>query len=101
MMLDSSNAMPVKKNVVNPLNSFKCLASRSKLAQNAILEHLFCKNCPGGIPQTPMLCMLIVFDTMQFAETSSKGLVHYYYMPQASKILSTGITSIPSYKFTI
>ena len=93
--------MPVKKNVVSPLNSFKCSASRSKLAQNAYLEHIFCKNCPGGTPRTPILCMLIVFHTMQFAETSSKSLVHYYYMPKASKILSTGIASIPLYKFTI
>ena len=54
-------------------------------------------------PQTPMLCMLIVFHTMSFAVALSKGLIHYYYMPQASKILSTGIASIaiPSYKFTI
>ena len=48
--------------------------------------------------QTPMLCILIVFHTMPFVVTLSKGLVHYYYVPQASEILSTGIASIPSYK---
>ena len=52
-------------------------------------------------PQTPMLCMLIVFHTMTFAVTLSKDLVHYYYIPQASTILSTCTVSIPSYKFTI
>ena len=52
-------------------------------------------------PQTPMLYVLIAFHTMSFAVTLSKGLIHYYYMPQASKILSTGIASTPSYKFTI
>ena len=49
-------------------------------------------------PQTPMLCMLIVFHTMPFVVSLSKGLIHCYYKPQASKILSTGIiTSTLSY----
>ena len=40
-----------------------------------------------------MLCILIAFHTMPFAVTLSKGLIHYYYTPQASKILTTGIVS--------
>ena len=66
------------------------------------LEHLFCKSSWAACLHTPMLCKLNVFYTMLFAVTLSKGFIHYYYMPQASKILSTGIASIPSYnKFTI
>ena len=92
------------KNVVSPLNSFIC--SVYQLVDQ--IWHKMKSQCTYYIkcfwvacPQTPMLCMLIVFHTMQFAVTLSKGLVHYYYMPQAFKILSIPIASIPSYKFTI
>ena len=45
--------------------------------------------------------VLIVFHTKPFEVTLSKVLVHYYYMPQASNVLSIGIAIIPSYKFKI
>ena len=95
--------MPVK-NVMSPLNSFKCSVYQL-VDQNwhkmQSQSTYFVKKFLGGTPQTPMLCLLIVFHTMPFAVTLSYGLIHYYYMPQASKFLSTGIASIPSYKFTI
>ena len=91
-------------NLVNPLNSFKCSAcqlvdqNRHRIqSQSTCFVNVFWVT----FPQTPMLCMLIVFHTIPFVVKLSKGLVHYYYMPQASKILSTGIASIPLYKFTI
>ena len=93
--------MLVKKNVVSPLNYFKYSASRSKLAQMQSQSTYFVKFFWVAHSQTPMLCMLIVFHTVSFAVTSSKGLVHYYYMPQASKFLSTSIASAPLYKVTI
>ena len=83
---------------------FSLSPNRSKLTQYAISENLFFKNFVSGTPsepETPMLSMLILLHTMSFAMTFSKGLVHYYYMPQVSKILSTGIASVPSYKFTV
>ena len=64
--------MPVK-NIMSLLNSYKCeayqLVDQSKLAQNAFSELLFCKNVLGETPQTPILCLLIVFHTMPFAVT--------------------------------
>ena len=91
-------------NVVSPLNSFKCSACQlvdqnwhKMQSQNTYFVKVFWVT----FPQTPMLCMLIVFHIMPFVVKLSKGPVHYYYMPQASKILSTGIASIPLYKFTI
>ena len=51
-------------------------------------------------PQTPMLCMSVAFHTMPFTVTLSKGPIHYYYMPQASKTLPTETASITLYKFT-
>ena len=73
-----------------------------KLTQNANLEHLFCKSSWAACLHTPMICKLYVFHTMLFAVTLSKSFIHYYYMLQASKIVSTGIASIPSYnKFII
>ena len=96
--------MPVKKNVVSLLNSFKCSAyqlvdqNRHKLqSQSTYSVKIFW----AAYPLTPILCMLILFYTMPFAVTLSKGLVDYYYMPWASKILSIGIASIPSHKLTI
>ena len=77
---------------------FSLSASKSKLAQNAISEYLFCKDFLGGTPHTLMLCMLSVFHTMPFAMTSFIGLVHYYNMTEASKILSTGIAIVYLHK---
>ena len=95
--------MPVK-NVGSPLNYFKCSAYQlvdqnwhKMQSQNTYFVNVFCMACP----QTPMLCKLIVVHTMSFVVTLFKGLIHYYYMPQASKIFSIGIANIPSYKFTI
>ena len=91
-------------NLVSPLNSFKCSACQlvdqnwyKMQSQSTYFVKVFWMT----FPQTPMLCMLIVFHTMPFVVTLSKGLVHYYYMPQASKILSTGLASIPLYKLII
>ena len=90
--------------LVSPLNSFKCSACQLVdqnwhriQSQSTCFVNFFWVT----FPQTPMFCMLIVFHTMPLVVTLSKGLVHYYYMPQASKILSTGLASIPLYKFTI
>ena len=92
--------MPVKKNVVSPPNSFKCSVYllvdqnlHKMQSQSIYFVKIFLVTCP----QTPIICMLTVFHTMPFAVTLFKGLVHYYNMPQASKFLSTGIASIPSY----
>ena len=74
-------------------------ASISKMAQNAMSEQLLCKNFLGRMPPGSHTCMLIVFHMMPFVVTLSKDLIHYYYMPQASKILSTGIASIYTYTF--
>ena len=93
--------MLVKKNVVSPLNYFKYSVSRSKLAQMQSQSTYFVKLFWVVHSQTPMLYILIVFHTVSFAVTLSKGLVLYYYMPQASKFLSTGIASTPSYKVII
>ena len=86
--------MPVKKNVVNPLNSYKCSGYQlvnqnwhKMQSQSTYFVKLFWVACH----QTSTFCMFIVFHTMPFAMALSKDLVHYYYMPQASKILSTGI----------
>ena len=87
-------AMPVKKNVVSPLNSYKCsgyqLANQNWHKMQSQSTY-FVKPFWVACHQTPTLCMFIVFHTIPFAMALSKGLVHYYYMPQVSKILSTGI----------
>ena len=93
--------MSVKKNVVSSLNSFKCSAYQlvdQKWHKMQFQSTHFVKIFQVARSQTPMFSMLIVFHTMSFAVTLSKGLIHYYYMPQVSKILSTGITSIATSK---
>ena len=71
------------KNVVSILNSFKCSAYQL-VNQNWHTKQYqstyFVKIYLGGMPQTPMLCMLIVFHIMPFAMTLSIRLVHYYNM---------------------
>ena len=96
--------MLVKKNVVSPLNYFKYSAYQlvdQNWHKRNLRTPIFVKLFWVAHSQTPMLCMLIVFHTVSFAVTLSKGLIHYYYMPQASKFLSTGMASTPSYKVTI
>ena len=101
MMMDSSNASKEECSESSEFFFFKCSAYQlvdqnwhKMQFQSTYLVKYFRR----AHPQTPMFSMLIVFHIMPFAVTLSKGLIHYYYMPQVSKILSTGIASIATSK---
>ena len=93
------------KNVVSPLNSFKCSAYQlvdqnwhKMQSQNTYFVNIFCV----ARPQTPMLCKLIVVHTMPFSVTSFKGLIHYYvlYATGFHNFLNRN-SQYTSYKFII
>ena len=95
--LASDQMMMNRRRIMSPQNSFKCSAYQlvdqnwHKMQSHA--QSTYFARFLGGMPQTPMLCMLIVFHTMtSVVVTLSKVFVHqYYYYPQASNMLLTGI----------